>query len=42
VTGGKIEGSIDMTGRRGRICKKLPDDVKEKRRYLKLKGDTAG
>jgi hypothetical protein len=26
-----------MTGRRGRSCKQLLDDLKEKRRYWKLK-----
>jgi hypothetical protein len=26
-----------MTGRRGRRSKQLPDDLKEKRRYCKLK-----
>jgi hypothetical protein len=37
VTEEKLEGRIEMTGRRGRICKKLLDDLKEKRRYWKLK-----
>jgi hypothetical protein len=32
----KIEGRIDMTGRRGRRRKQLLDDLKEKRRYWKL------
>jgi hypothetical protein len=34
---GKIEGRIEMTGRRGRKRKQLLDDLKEKRRYWKLK-----
>jgi hypothetical protein len=34
---GKLEGRIEMTGRRGRWCKQLLDDLKEKRRYWKLK-----
>jgi hypothetical protein len=33
----KLEGRIEMTGRRGRIRKQLLDDLKEKRRYCKLK-----
>jgi hypothetical protein len=33
---GKIEGRIDVTGRRGRR-KKLLDDLREKRGYWKLK-----
>jgi hypothetical protein len=37
VTGGKLEGRIEMTGRRGRIRKQLLDDLKEKKRYWKLK-----
>jgi hypothetical protein len=37
VIEGKLEGRIEMTGRRGRRRKQLPDDVKEKRRYCKLK-----
>jgi hypothetical protein len=32
-----LEGRIEMTGRRGRRCKQLLDDLKEKRRYWKLK-----
>jgi hypothetical protein len=31
------EGRIEMTGRRGRRCMQLLDDLKEKRRYRKLK-----
>jgi hypothetical protein len=37
VIEGKCEGRIEMTGRRGRICKQLLDDLKGKRRYWKLK-----
>jgi hypothetical protein len=34
---GKLEGRIEMLGRQGRRCKQLLDDLKEKRRYWKLK-----
>jgi hypothetical protein len=34
---GKLEGRIEMTGRRGRRRKQLLDDLKGKRRYCKLK-----
>jgi hypothetical protein len=37
VIEGKLEGRIEMTGRRGRRRKQLLDDLKEKRSYLKLK-----
>jgi hypothetical protein len=37
VNEGKLEGRIDMTGRRGRRGKRLLVDLKEKRRYWKLK-----
>jgi hypothetical protein len=37
VIEGTLEGRIEMTGRRGRIRKQLLDDLKEKRRYWKLK-----
>jgi hypothetical protein len=37
VTEGKLEGRIEMTGRRGRRRKQLLDDLEEKRRYWKLK-----
>jgi hypothetical protein len=37
VIGGKLEGRIEMTGRRGRRRKQLLDGLKEKRRYCKLK-----
>jgi hypothetical protein len=33
----KVEGRIEGTGRRGRRPKQLLDDMKEKRRYWKLK-----
>ena len=39
VIEGKIEGRIEVTGRRGRRSKKLLVDLKEKRRYWKLKED---
>jgi hypothetical protein len=34
---GTLEGRIEMTGRRGRRRKQLLDNLKEKRRYWKLK-----
>jgi hypothetical protein len=34
---GKLEGRLQMTGGRGRRRKQLLDDLKEKRRYWKLK-----
>jgi hypothetical protein len=34
---GKLEGRIEMTGRRERRRNQLLDDLKEKRRYCKLK-----
>jgi hypothetical protein len=34
---GKVEGKIELTGRRGRRRKQLLDDLEEKRRYSKLK-----
>jgi hypothetical protein len=37
VTEGKIKGGIDVTGRRGRKCRKLLDDLKERRGYSHLK-----
>jgi hypothetical protein len=37
VIEGKLEGRIEMTGRRGRKRKQLLDDLKEKRRYWNLK-----
>jgi len=35
VTEGKIEGSIEVTGRWGRRCKRLLDNLKENGRYCK-------
>ena len=35
----KIEGRIGVTGRRGRRRKQLPEDLKERRGYWKLKGE---
>jgi hypothetical protein len=32
-----IDGKVEGTGRRGKICKQLLDDLKEKRRYWNLK-----
>jgi hypothetical protein len=37
VIKGKLEGMIEMIGRRGRRRKQLLDELKEKRRYWKLK-----
>jgi hypothetical protein len=37
VIEGKLEGRIEKTRRRGRRRKQLLDDVKEKKRYWKLK-----
>jgi hypothetical protein len=37
VIKGKIKGGIEVTGRRGRRCKKLLDDLKERRGYSHLK-----
>jgi len=37
VIEGKIKGGIDVTGRRGRKCRKLLDDLKERREYSHLK-----
>jgi len=34
---GKIQGRVDVTGRRGRIRKRIPDDLKETKRYCRLK-----
>ena len=34
---GSIEGRTEVTGRRGRRGKQLPDDLKENRGYWKLK-----
>jgi hypothetical protein len=40
VIEGKLEGRIEVTGRQGRRRKQLLDDLKEKRRYWKLKEGT--
>jgi hypothetical protein len=37
VIEGKLEGRLEMTGRRGRRHKQLLDDREENRKYLKLK-----
>jgi hypothetical protein len=37
VIEGKLEGNIEVTGRGGRRRKQLLDDLKENRRYWKLK-----
>jgi hypothetical protein len=37
VVEGKLEGRIELTGRRGRRRKQLLDGLKEKKRYWKLK-----
>jgi hypothetical protein len=37
VIEGKLEGKIEMMGKRGRRRKQLLDDLKEKRRYWELK-----
>jgi hypothetical protein len=37
VIEGKINGGIEVTGRRGRRCRKLLDDFKERRGYSHLK-----
>jgi hypothetical protein len=42
VIEGKLEGRIEMMGRRGRRRKQLLHDLKEKRRYWKLKEETLG
>jgi hypothetical protein len=39
VIEGKIKGRIEVTGRRGRIRKKLLDDLKERRGHTHLKED---
>jgi len=36
---GKIKGRIEVTGRRGRRCSKLLDDLKERRGYSHLKNE---
>ena len=37
VIEGKIKGGIEVTGKRGRRCRKLLDDLKERREYSHLK-----
>jgi hypothetical protein len=37
VIEGRIEGRIEVTGRRGRSCKQLLDDLKENGRHWNLK-----
>jgi hypothetical protein len=37
VIEGKLQGRIEITGRRGRRRKQLLEDLKENRRYWKLK-----
>jgi hypothetical protein len=37
VTERKIKGGIEVTGGRGRRCRKLLDDLKERRGYSQLK-----
>jgi hypothetical protein len=39
VIEGKIKGGIEVTRRRGRRCRKLLDDLKERRGYSHLKGE---
>jgi hypothetical protein len=39
VIEGNIKGGIEVTGRRGRRCRKLLDDLKERRGYSHLKED---
>jgi hypothetical protein len=37
VTEGKIQGGIEVTRRQGRRCRKLLDDIKDRRGYSHLK-----
>ena len=37
VTEGKIKGAMEVTRRRGRRCRKLLDDLKDRRGYSRLK-----
>jgi hypothetical protein len=37
VIEGKIKGGIEVTRRQGRRCRKLLDDLKERREYSNLK-----
>jgi hypothetical protein len=40
VIEGKVKGGIKLSGRRGRRCRKLLDDVKEKKWYSYFKEET--
>jgi hypothetical protein len=40
VTEGMIQGGIEVTGRQGRRCRKLLDDLKERKGYSHLKEET--
>jgi len=40
VIEGKIKGEMEVTRRRGRRCKKLLDDLKDRRRYSHSKEET--
>ena len=40
VIEGKVKGGIEVTGRRGRRRRKLLDDLKERRGYCHLKGES--
>jgi len=40
VLKGKIEERIEVTGRRGRKCMQLLENLKKKRRYWKLKEES--
>ena len=42
VIEGNIEGRIEETGRRGKRCKHLLDDLKEKTGYCKFKEEGLG
>ena len=42
VIEGKIKGQIEVTRRRGRRCKKLLDDLKDRRGYCQLKKEAVG
>ena len=42
VTEGKLEGRIDVSGRRGRRGKQLLDDLTERGGYCKMKEEVLG
>jgi hypothetical protein len=42
VIEGKIQGGIEVTGRRGRRSRKLLDDLKKKERILSFGGESSG